>query len=564
MSSTIKNLHEITGRPLLRERHLACSSPVTGLGPDDLVVIDKQEKAFLQMPIIVFSYHQVCGFSYDDPNLFSKYFEDLINRQEKGSYLPFTKTYKITKGRIFTYNSFTKNDICITALPGKKECSVRIQNKEEIQLTDETWRQIKICTILRYYRASQPLLYSLFGSRIVRSFALRVFKINQNLSYDDFCYCVENHSLTDEFVSSFASGLLISLTTQEITAFIFHYQQKLPTLFYHLARFISPKCEFSSVFYPLLENHTDLFCDDLDTIIPLAKYLFVNNRITECKKFQPLFINSIWSSPQCALFIANLAIRENNVNKALVYLNTACYAKNWPSTTFDVRAPTVNKVNHEQKFNNPMCEARVINSPLIGVNSDYIKTVYKIIQFPDFQKIWDEFCNNKKYGISQRNYMNWPSNNFEITETKNKEELYLFDPGVEINNPDYEYLKTLPIAPYLNDAIKDTKSMLSKRNDFINREFDSKTEMFNIILLALRIDDQELLKKCFVWGLNNEISGIEKMLFIYAKISGADLDMNSLSNIIVKMPTQTEENVLIFLDDIAKAFSKLNKTPKAE
>ena len=80
MSSTIKNLYEITNH-LYKDRRLSYSS-IIGIGPDDLIAIDKQEKAFLQNPTLIPSYHQICGFEYNE-NSFSKYDMTIIYFLEK-------------------------------------------------------------------------------------------------------------------------------------------------------------------------------------------------------------------------------------------------------------------------------------------------------------------------------------------------------------------------------------------------------------------------------------------------------------------------------------------------
>ena len=251
MSSNIKNLYEITNRQLYKERRLSYPS-IIGLGPDDLIAIDKQEKAFLQTATIVPSYHQICGFNYSETS-FSKYFEDLISRQEKGSYLPFTKSYVIVKARAYTYNSFVKSDICITALPDHPKSTAQFVNSDlkETEITDEVWKQIRICTSLRFFRASQPILYSFFGSRPTQGHALRVFHLKSRLTYGDFCYTVDNHPMTDELIASIASGILFDLEYSEITTFLSNYHRRIPLIFSHLSRFIMPMNELSTIYVSL-------------------------------------------------------------------------------------------------------------------------------------------------------------------------------------------------------------------------------------------------------------------------------------------------------------------------
>lgn len=100
MAATIKNLYEISGRPILRERVAKFKKGVDGLGPDDLVVIDKKEKGFLQATAVNMFYHHITGFRHN-PASFPAYFADLLRRQESGSRFPGSKKVSIVKGRLF-------------------------------------------------------------------------------------------------------------------------------------------------------------------------------------------------------------------------------------------------------------------------------------------------------------------------------------------------------------------------------------------------------------------------------------------------------------------------------
>lgn len=602
MSSRIKNLYEITNHQLYKERRLAYSS-IIGLGPDDLVVIDKQEKAFLQSTIIVPSYHQICGFNYNETS-FSKYFEDLINRQEKGSYLPFTKSYVIIKGRAFTYNSFVKSDMCITALPEHPKSTIHFVNSEmkETEITDETWNQIRICTSLRFYRASQPILYSLFGFRPTNSHALRVFKLENNLTFNDFCYAVENHPITDELISSIASGILISLDYSEISSFLSKYHRRIPLIFSHISQLIMPMNELSTIMNSLFINHLETFCDDVDVLFPLLQYLLSKGKLDECLKFMPILVNSFWSTPYCGIFLAKLAIKQNDILRAITLLNASCFCRGWPTSSIGNRIPLQGQ---NLAYSNPLIESKIIKSPFVGANAEFFKTVYQIIQHDEFNDKWEEFIdpisyskkiekenstskNNRKnsekfqikinpenssfsfiqrpsktiksFATSKQLYINWPKPNFEVQETKN-EELFLNDPGIESAQPNFDIFNEFPISPFLHDVIKETRSLLKKRNELLlKEEFNEKTDVFNILLLALRVDDNDLFFKCYDSLFSKGAKGMEKVLLIYAKIKGYGISLEDTVQLDVLSPTQTEMNAITYLETLANAFDRLQRS----
>ena len=108
MAATIKNLYEVSGRPLLRER-VASRSKFEDLGPDDLVVLDKKEKGFLRSTKVVLFYHTFTGMNHT-VGTFPAYYSDLLKRQEHGSRLLGLTKYQIVQGRIFIWNSLKKRD----------------------------------------------------------------------------------------------------------------------------------------------------------------------------------------------------------------------------------------------------------------------------------------------------------------------------------------------------------------------------------------------------------------------------------------------------------------------
>lgn len=607
MSSTIKNLYEITNH-LYKDRRLSYSS-IIGIGPDDLIAIDKQEKAFLQNPTLIPSYHQICGFEYNE-NSFSKYFEELVSRQEKGSYLPFTKSYVIIKGRAYTYNSFVKSDMCITAIPGEPTSTIQFVNSDlkDKAITDEVWKQIKICTSLRFYRASQPILYSLFGTRPTQSSALRVFHLENHLSYDDFCYIIDNHTITDELIASVASGILISLDISEISSFLSNYILRIPIIFSHILHLIGPMNELFTSLNPLFQKHIQLFSDDFDVIFPLLQYLLNKEKIDECNEFMPILINSFWSTPFCGIYLAKLAMQQNDTLKAITFMNAACFSKSWPASTVGMR-------NYSQtqnlKYNNPLVESKMIKSPFVGANAEFFKTVYQIIQKDDFQNKWDEFRdpvsfakrekdkknstskNNRKnsekiqikinsdnssfsllqkasktmknFATNKQIYVNWPKPNFEVIENKN-DEIYLNDPGIDFvpPMPKFEIFNDFPISPFFHDVIKETTSLLNKRNELLSKEVlnDKAMDIYSILLLALRVDDEALFFKCYNYLYSNGANGIEKILLIYAKINGYGIDLEELLQLEIKNSTQTENNAIIYLECLASAFERLKESAK--
>ena len=168
----------------------------------------------------------------------------------------------------------------------------------------------------------------------------------------------------------------------------------------------------------------------------------------------------------------------------------------------------------------------------------------------------------KSFATSKQIFTNWPKPNFEVQETKN-DELFLNDPGIEIfqSKINFDIFNEFPISPFLHDVIKETNSLLNKRNELlIKEEFNDKTDILSILLLALRVDDNDLFFKCYDLLLSTGAKGMEKVLLIYAKIKGFGVGLDDTLQIDAVKPTQTEKNAIVFLESLAKSFDRLQRS----
>lgn len=181
MSSTIRNLHEISGRPMLKERISKISQNKSGLGPDDLMSIDKREKSIFSIALVLSYYHHVSGLDISSNEAIAAYFNNLLHRQENASFFS-TKRYEIAKGKLYIWNSFNKSDVLIIITPTGPLKFTRYGTND--QITELERKQISLSSALRFYRGSQPFHFSLFGTRMIKSDALRVYQ-RDPIDYDD-------------------------------------------------------------------------------------------------------------------------------------------------------------------------------------------------------------------------------------------------------------------------------------------------------------------------------------------------------------------------------------------
>lgn len=604
MSSTVQNLYEVTESHLSKDRSNQCSNSI-GLGPDDLVILTKREKGIFQGDTAVLSYHQVVGFDFVDKNSFSLYFHDLLKRQNKKGFNPFSSTYTISRGRLIAFNSFKKVDVSIIATPADKNAIAELSDSkgEKVPISEEIWNELRMSSALRFYRSSQPILYSLFGSRFQFSNALHVFSLRNQLTYEDFCYIVTNHPISDELVASITTGLIISLSQQQIVEFVSNYGARLPTIFYHFFRYLNPSNAFCKKLFEFTEVHLETFCDDIQTLSPYLFYQIKNKNFDAVLKFYPTLVNSFWSNPLCGIILAKIAFMKNDLIKSLSYLNAACFSKNWPATpTKGSRFVLTN--DKKSKYTNFQQESKIFNTPFVGANAEYFKCVYSLIQNDGFKDAWNCFCDpglltnskkreeckNKQLKLTNSNLDNspfpfpnsrnisptlkhaandqkycsiWPRPNYNIVEEKNDDLLFLYDPGIVIdeNKPLFEVLNELPVSPFLLNVVQDSKSMLKKRKEYMTskKEIDSgQSQIYSMLIQALRSDDQELLEHAKELAKKIGVLTIEKALFLYAQIRGYNVQYPEIVGLKIQQTTQTELNAIVFLETLLIALERLN------
>ena len=180
----------------------------------------------------------------DSPAIFAAYFSEIIahfNELRNQSTFSQYKKIWISRGRIFSFNSFTKRDVFIKVSYNGHCESAAINSSLDatIPVNGKCWRQLKISTLLRFFRASQPIHNFFFGTKSEPCNCL-VAKSGGRFSFDDLIFIAENHTNSDELQIALSFGLLTSLNSSQIIDFVQQYDIKYSNLISYLARIISP------------------------------------------------------------------------------------------------------------------------------------------------------------------------------------------------------------------------------------------------------------------------------------------------------------------------------------
>ena len=563
MASTIKNLYEVTGRPVLRERTTQFKKGITGLGPDDLVVLDKKEKGFLHAAVVNMFYHHVTGVRHS-PASFPSYYADLLRRQESGSRFPGSKKVSIVKGRLYCFNSFRQEEIRITVKQPPQYEVARIKRDGTEEVLDQVdWNELRIASELRFYRGGQPLLYSLFGNRMQKSYALLNYRIDPMMS-QDLEYVMQNHPLDDEVASALAAGLLISFESREVLAFLEKYGKRLPSIYGHMLRFLPVDCVFTGKLKPVAEDVWMRFCDDTDLALRLIDYQIATGG--DLGRYVPLLKGSMWSNPMAALCLARIAIAKGKYEKGFNLINASAHCLNWPSAVADPYQPMLTKPKTALPYKSQQ-EGRITGAPFVGMNAASFYVTAQLIDRITVDEFTNQFLkkmtDQRKTSGAISSFALWPPPNHPFAN-EDDEDQCLYDPGIDDDeHADMKVLEKLPFSLSFSTLIKDVVKALQRKRDILMNIEPAKREVpkedaTSVTILGLRLRSKELVLKGFSMARSDtrQATSLLRLLLLKAQIDGLGPDLDEIFSLELSELTVSDSNALGFVEDLAVAIDR--------
>lgn len=550
MASTIEDLYETSSRSMLKERRSQLQNP-TGLGPDDLVVLTKQEKNLvLSAGLQKNFYHCICGLQMDTPAAFPAYFADLLSKQEKGS---FTKKFTIKQGICYVWDSFSNAELMSSIQPSG-ECVFKYKlpdQTEKSKIEEIEWKNVRLSSALRYYRASQPLLFALFGSNPVSNSVTRVF-FPPAISSEDMIYIAENHPISDELQSAIAGAILLSLSQDEILSFIEKYDIKFPNLLYHIMRYVPCECKFAEKLLPSIERHYQFYPDDLEVA---AKYL----RIKPTISIPFVLFNSLWCTPMAGIAIARKFIHDKRYNDAFLMLNVAAYARGWPSLNVNLRNIECEKPKKASERGPSLSDVKFISAPVVGANTEYFSTIAELQEKMGniaFLTLVRTFAATHKTGRCTNDQRLWPYDKHVYVDTVG---CLLFDPGEVLIGDSVSVYDQFAFSQSFQDVISDVQKADERRKKILSG-FGEVGDLTAVLLLGIRLRDEHLLMFAFDKMKSQRMStATDQMLFMKASIMGIGPAMNDIISMDVVPSSICQQNAFGFVKCLVLCMDQLCK-----
>jgi hypothetical protein len=564
MGSSIKNLYEVKGHPLYKERRQSIKSGISGLGPEDLVVLDKTQSAFLRTTLTESYYHQIIGFNLT-PRTFLQYYSDLLRRQEQASRIPLTSSYQITQGRYFSWDSFDSVDVraTVTKPPVCEVCAVLADGSTR-GLTDLEWKHCNLSQSLRCFRNAQPILLSLFGHRSRAPTVLQTFQITP-LLFEDFVYAIDRHVIDDDLVSAIAAGIVLSLAPKEVNEFLVDFSRKIPSVFVHLWKYVDVGSGFAPTLAALSENHLKIFCDDISLTFRLVDFFIAKGG--EWRFVMPLVQNAIWSHPTAALCLARIALLKKENEEAFNYINASMFCRHWPLGEADRPRVVLTNPRAALPYRSPH-ERGIVSSPIVGARADNFAITAKLIEQVTMDVFKGAFIKKmtadrqRADGISS--FALWPPANFSIKEEP-PDLLALYDPGIECSAPRLDRLANLPYSDGFKNLLADVTHALDRKRRILSGKTASpkkdaeKEDAVSIVTLGLRLRCPELIRKGVELAQTHrdQSSSTLRLLLLKASMGGLGPELDTILQMEIVTKFVNDMNSLTFLENMALAVENL-------
>ena len=546
---TIEGTHEVVNTNLVEARQREITGGVYGLGPDDLVSLTKEEIGFFSNRTL-HGYHHICGLVVDNAASFAAYFAELLEHQEKGR-IPISKPFSLRKGRLFCFNSFANRDIVIAVeCPGG--CAAETVNRggKTIKVSEKRWKQVRLSTLLRFYRGGNPTFASLFGSEKRSSAALKVFD-GGPLAYEDFVYIGNRHPLSDELQFALAVALFVNLRPTQIREWLELFGFKFVNIVPHLFQFAFPGSSFDSDITGLIDHALSHHCDNVTIAATFVESCLRRNETEKLHRVLSLLKTASALDPRAGISLAKICIHQREFEQAFSYLNLVGFILSPPQVQETPAYQTISPLSGIP-YGLSQPEKYLTKAPLNGLYEDYIQTIGQLIlalgrdNFNELVRIF-----TTKYGLARTN----PTSPIVAVHraSVDDESQHLYDPGIESAKVAFPGVSDLPIASGFKSAIREVQRSLVMYQ-LLKKSGEKVTDITSQLILAVRWKDGNFLNKIIRYAVPRQvISGVDKLLMLRGVFIGLGPPLQRILEIEGVPQTVTERNAMKLAMLIARA-----------
>ena len=479
---------------LLTERTSQIHRGVVGLGPPDLVQVDKVQPKY--SPIAF--YHHLCGYKLDSEESVQEYFALLVKLRSKTALKK--RRYSVPTCQICCWNSFRSLDVRMTVSDVKIVETKFVGDEDTISEVDgEIWKELGICSVLRFWTAPTPLFRSLYNVPPLCYPALRMVR-PPRLTEEEIVYFVEHHEKSETAELALA-GYLVSLGDwNEVRDLLKNViLRKMPRVVCWLFHLLPRNSEVAKRFMKQAKFAYTLYPDDCLLGLTLVQFCADIESVADCEIALPLLKGSMWSSPVACCAMAKVMLMLRRQEDCLYCLNAAFYAKmlhKAPHVCVNTVIPQVESRKAPRGRPNPV-EREVFESQKYEIEFFLYETLHEAINVMTLAKVRgvlkNKFRTSKDHSVTLGNESMCAE--FPPQSPMDDSDLdFLYDPGVESDNEIPDVIRRLPLCQQLSRLLSEITEDFATRDATMNgKRWDMSSEIRKALLTALKLQDWQML-----------------------------------------------------------------------
>ena len=481
---------------LLQERGLSMRRGIVGLGPPDLIRLDKVQSKY--SPISHF--HHLCGWKLGSREAVQEYFDLMVKSRPRTALRK--PRYTVKSAEFCCWNSFRGQDVRVTVEDGGVTKVTVVDCDGEQEMGDEAtlWKELGICSVLRFWALPTPLFRSLYSLEIESYPALKMIRKPEALSEAEIQYFVENHEKSEDCEVAVAA-FLISLGDWDVIHRLLKnvVLRKMPRVMHWLYVLLPSDLPVSKKMLKQARLAYTQYPDDDVLALTLVNFCVQADSESDCDAVLPLLKGNMWSSPVACCAMAKVMLMAGRQEDSLYCINAAFYAKTFHKTQHQTVNTVVPRVESKKapRARPSVIEREVFESQKYDLECLLYETLHDVIKVMTPSKVRTVLKN--RFQVSKENSIAMGNDgvgheDVELPVIQDPELDMLFDPGVVGDNQLPDVIKQLPLCRQMSQLLTTLTEDLALRDVAMKgRRWDTSAEVRKALFVALKLRDWQMV-----------------------------------------------------------------------
>lgn len=554
---------ELEDEGIFTKRIDEISDGVQGLGPPDLVIIEKRKKDKLLK-----YFHFCSGVCFKSSECFLKFYNKLKDKIPK---FMGKARYEIAQVTLCIWNPFVGKDVrVIVSENGISNISMYNYRNERSDF-DNGWDFLYFSSFLRAWYPHDPLFRAIFNLPATIYHPFRLEK-PENITEKQLLFVSKQLPHSFDLAMSISAYLISSADPLEM--FCTDYKKSLiyriaidnPKVIYSLLFYIplSAKCIKSLLDYALYVYRNN--SDEIMLASAIVDMAFHLDRIDRASIVVPFLVNTVWCSPLSCVSLAKLALKSSKPLESLMLLNACFFAREYEieiPPLYDPKLPT-QVSSHAPRCRPRTIEYEIIKSQFFGIMAkiqDVILLLCKTNSLSDLKRNLRDMLpkvSNKPVHFKGNTNRSVDSLAYNPV-SKDFSDVDLYDPGIcsDFTVPDFvrRFLISTRVNEVINSVITQDKIAFQSEKDICLNQPSARLAACT----ALSLGNYELFEKSMTYfSKKRRERPVHNLMNLKIQIMNTIKNVDSsVFTMFSKQYTCNEENSLAITKEIENGIQRL-------